>query len=74
MLLKVVITIQRVWSPVIAYEGELTFEKVPSGYTLTRHGKYGSMQFFLLKNRTELNQTIEGLTILLNKDIQDGQS
>ena len=58
----------------MASEGDLTFEKVPSGYTLTRHGKYGSMQFFLLNNSNELKQIIEGLTILLNKDIQDGQS
>lgn len=54
-------------------EGDLTFEKVPSGYTITRHGKFGSMQFFLLKNRDELNKTIDGLKLLLNKEIQNGQ-
>lgn len=58
----------------MASEGSLTCEKVPSGFTVTRHGKFGSMQFFLLKNREELAQTIENLTELLNKDIQDGQS
>lgn len=53
-------------------EGSLTFEKVPSGYTITRHGKYGSMQFFLLKDREELIMTIEGLKDLLIKENQNG--
>lgn len=73
MLLKVVTTAVKVWLPVMASENDLTFEKVPSGYTITRHGKFGSMQFFLLKNRDELNKTIDGLKLLLNKEIQNGQ-
>lgn len=73
MLLKVVTTVAKVWLPVMASENDLTFEKVPSGYTITRHGKFGSMQFFLLKNRDELNKTVDGLKLLLNKEIQNGQ-
>jgi hypothetical protein len=57
----------------MASENDLTFEKVLSGYTITRHGKFGSMQFFLLKNRDALNKTVDGLKLLLNKEIQNGQ-
>lgn len=49
-------------------EGDLTCEKVTSGFIINREGKYGSSTFFLLKNKEELEKITTELFKLLRKE------
>lgn len=49
-------------------EGDLTCEKVPSGYIINREGRHQSSTFFLLRDKTEIERVVEELMKLLDEE------
>lgn len=47
-------------------ENQISVEKVSAGYLINRYGKYGTMRFFQIDNKEELQTLINLLQGLLD--------